>query len=125
MDEREIINIINNFPIGDQGKNRIELLSKAEIISYLSRFQEQFHGIENVDDIEFNVKQFLKDAIGLKDGEIIPDLFAAERILKLSSGFLQDYNKVQLIKEKNPLFDKTFDIIASSMELTNNHFKSR
>ena len=95
------------------------------MVSYLSRFQEQFSIIENLEDRESIVKQFLKEVIGLENREMIPDLFTAERVLNLTPGFLQDYGKVQLIKENNPSFNKTFDVIASSMEMTNTHSKSR
>ena len=80
--------------------------------------------IENLEDRESIVKQFLKEVIGLVNREMIPDLFTAERVLNLTPGFLQDYGKVQLIKENNPSFNKTFDVIASSMEMTNTHSKS-
>lgn len=125
MNELKIISMINDFPIGEQAKTRIELLCKAEMVSYLSRFQEQFSTIENLEDRESSVKQFLGDVIGLENGEIIPDLLTAERLLKLTPGFLEDYGKVQLINENNPLFNKTFDVIASSMELANAHSKLR
>ena len=42
MNELEIIRMVKAFPIGEQAKTRIELLSKIEMVSYLSRFQEQF-----------------------------------------------------------------------------------
>ncbi len=125
MNELEIIRMVKAFPIGEQAKTRIELLSKIEMVSYLSRFQEQFSIIENLEDRESIVKQFLKEVIGLENREMIPDLFTAERVLNLTPGFLQDYGKVQLIKENNPSFNKTFDVIASSMEMTNTHSKSR
>lgn len=125
MNELRIINMIKDFPIGEQAKTRAELLSKAEIVSYLSRFQEQFSTMENVEDIEYNVKQFLEEIIGLENGETIPDLLIAEKLLNLTPGFLQDYSKIAFIKQNNPSFNKTFAVIANSMEMTNTHSKSR
>ncbi len=125
MNDLKIISMVNNFPIGEKSKTRLELLSKIEIVSYLSRFQDQFSSIENVDDREFSVKCFLGDLIGLEPGEVVPDLLIAEKNLKISPGFLQDYGKVQLVKDSEPSFDQTFDIISSTMELTNTNLKVR
>ena len=63
--------------------------------------------------------------IGLEPGEVVPDLLIAEKNLKISPGFLQDYGKVQLVKDSEPSFDQTFDIISSTMELTNTNLKVR
>lgn len=125
MNDLKIISMVNNFPIGEKSKTRLELLSKIEIVSYLSRFQDQFSSIENVDDRELSVKSFLGDLIGLEPGEVVPDLSIAENNLKISPGFLQDYGKVQLVKNSEPSFDQTFDIISSTMELTNTNLKVR
>lgn len=125
MNDLKIISMVNNFPIGEKSKTRLELLSKIEIVSYLSRFQDQFSSIENVDDREFSVKSFLGDLIGLEPGEVVPDLSIAENNLKISPGFLQDYGKVQLVKDSEPSFDQTFDIISNTMKLTNTNLKVR
>ena len=119
MSDFELLSMINNFPIGEIPKNRMELLSKAEIVSFLSRFQEQFSIIENADERELMVRTFLSAALALKDGEALPSVVEAESTLALSSGFLQDYSKVQYIKENNPNFDKTYDMIADNLGLTN------
>ena len=113
----QIVESINLFPIGDIAKTREELLSKTEIVSFLSRFQDQFQSIENIDEREALVKEFLGGVIGLQEGEVIPSLPVAERTLQLSNGFVQDYSKVQLIKENNKKFDETYDLIADSMGL--------
>lgn len=125
MNNIKIINMITSFPVGQHAKTRIELLSKAEIIAYLSKFQHQFSAIDDIDDIEEIVRSFLMDIIGLKSEEILPDLGTAERVLNLSPGFLYDYGKIQLIKENNMEFDRTFDVIANSIELVNTHSKLR
>lgn len=116
MSDLQLLSMINNFPIGGEPKNRAELLSKAVVISFLSRFQEQFSTIENVEE---RVKDFLSDVLVLEDGELLPSISQAESTLELSSGFLEDYNKIQYIKENNPDFDKTYDIIANNLELNN------
>lgn len=116
MSDLQLLSMINNFPIGGEPKNRTELLSKAVVISFLSRFQEQFSTIENVEE---KVKNFLSDVLVLEDGELLPSMSQAESTLELSSGFLQDYNKIQYIKENNPDFDKTYDIIANNLGLNN------
>ena len=113
----QIVENINLFPIGDIAKTREELLSKTEIVSFLSRFQDQFQSIENIDEREALVREFLGGVIGLQEGEVIPSLPVAERTLQLSNGFVQDYSKVQLIKENNKKFDETYVLIADSMGL--------
>lgn len=125
MNELKTVRMIRDFPIGGQASTREGLLCKAEIISYLSKFQSQFSAIENIDDRELLVKQYLGDMLCLEDGEVIPDLLTAERLLKMSPGFLQDFGKIQFIQEKKPSFNETFNIIADSMELNNNHYKMR
>lgn len=119
MNNLQMLSMINNFPIGSAPTSRTELLSKAEIISFLSRFQEQFSTVENVDEREMMVRTFLGEVLALDENEVIPSLAQAESILKLSSGFVQDYGKVQYIKEQNPDFDRTYDMIANGLGLVN------
>ena len=119
MNNLQMVSMINNFPIGSTPTSRTELLSKAEIISFLSRFQEQFSTVENVDEREMMVRTFLGEVLALDEKEVIPSLAQAESILKLSSGFAQDYSKVQYIKEQNPDFDRTYDMIANGLGLVN------
>lgn len=118
MNELRIVHMINRFPIGDIPANRAEMLSKAEIVSYLARFQKQFSSIENADEREQVVRTFLSEVLALTGGEQMPSLAQAESTLKLSSGFIQDYGKVQYIKENNPDFDKTYDTLAQYIELS-------
>ena len=120
MDNLQLLSTIEKFPIGDIPKSRDELLSKVEIISFLSRFQEQFSIIENPDERENMVKTFLSKIISLDWQEKIPNLTQAERILKLSNGFLHDYEKVEYIRVTNPNFDKTYDIIANNIKSEKN-----
>lgn len=116
MNNFELLTMIKKFPIGGQPKDKNELLSKVEIISFLARFQEQFSSIKDINEREFMVKKFFEEALALKEDEI-PALHQAERILKLSPGFIQDYGKVQYIKENNQEFAKIYDLIANSLDL--------
>lgn len=125
MNNIRLISMIDNFPIGGRTKSRVELLSKAEIVSFLSRFQEQFSVIEDVEEREAVVRQYLGQVLALNEGECIPSLSAAESFLGLSHGFFQDFGKVQLIRESCPHFDQTFDLLASEMNLVDTHSKSR
>lgn len=65
------------------------------------------------------VRTFLGEVLALDEKEVIPSFAQAESILKLSSGFVQDYSKVQYIKEQNPDFDRTYDLIANGLGLVN------
>ena len=58
MRKIEIINELKQFPIGDIPSNNEELLSKAEIVSYLARYQEQFEQIEDINLREELVRNF-------------------------------------------------------------------
>ena len=117
MDNIELISMIRNFPIGDIAIDRSALLSKATIISYLSRFQDEFLEIEAIEERELMVRSLLKDILVLKENEVLPSLTQAESNLKLSSGFMQDFGKIQYIKENNPSFNKTYNIIANHLGL--------
>ena len=117
MSNIEMLTMINNFPIGDLSKERIELLSKAEIIAFLSRFQEQFEMIENIDEREATVKTFLGEVLALNENERFPSLRQAESILNLVPGFVRDFGKVQYIKETNPSFNRTYDMVADGIGL--------
>lgn len=123
MNDLKVIEMIKSFPIGELAKNRIELLSKAEIVAFLSRFQEQFDAIENSDERELTIRQYLGDLMSLEQGEMIPDLKTAERTLHLAPGFIQDYGKVQMIKENNPVFTATYEMIADNLGLVNRQSK--
>ena len=65
------------------------------------------------------VRTFLGEVLELDEKEVIPSLAQAKSILKLSSGFVQDYGKVQYIREQNLDFDRTYDMIASGLGLVN------
>lgn len=119
MNSIQMISMINNFPIGSIPKDRAELLSKAEIVSYLSRFQDQFSTIENVDERELMVRTFLGEVLALEEGENLPNLVQAESTLKLSPGFIQDFGKVEYVRETNPEFNAIYDAIATNLGLVN------
>ena len=65
------------------------------------------------------VRTFLGEVLELDEKEVIPSLAQAKSILKLSSGFVQDYGKVQYIRKQNLDFDRTYDMIASGLGLVN------
>lgn len=119
MNILEIVSMVNKFPIGSVPKGREELLSKAAIISFLARCQEQFSAIENIDEIELMVRNFLGELLTLSEGETLPSLERAVNTLKIVPGFVQDYDKVQYIKENNPNFNRTYDMIANNLGLIN------
>lgn len=52
MRKIEIIDELKAFPIGGNPETSLEVLSKAEVVSYLARFQDEFNYIENLDDRE-------------------------------------------------------------------------
>lgn len=124
MSDFKVMQNVKKFPIGESANNRVELLSKVEIVSFLARFQEQFEVIENIEEREAIVKQYLGDLISLEEGEFIPDLTTAENVLHLSSGFTQDFGKIQMIKEGNPSFNETYDLIADNLEVGKEQSKS-
>lgn len=119
MNNIDLLSSINLFPIGPIPQNRNELLSKVEVISFLSRYQGQFSAIENIDEREQSVRTFLSKVVELEDEEEIPSLEQAEKNLNLSFGFLKDFGKVQYVKESNLEFDRTYDLIASNLGLLN------
>ncbi len=125
MNELKIMRMVGSFPIGEVSRTREELLSKASVVSYLARFQEQFAGIDNTDEIEFAVRSFFADTLALSEGEEIPSLALAESTLHLSSGFLQDFGKIQYVKETQPTFSQTFDVLAQSMDMESLNSKTR
>ena len=51
MDNNLIVEMINNFPIGSFPQTREESLSNAEIVAFLSRFQDQFMVIDDIDEL--------------------------------------------------------------------------
>lgn len=108
----KIIDLVSKFPVGDTSKNRVELLSKASVVAFLAQFQEQFSGYDDIYEV---VKDFLKDKLGLLDSEEIPDVNIASDNLKLSNGFVKDFSKIQYLKENNPSFNVTFDVISQQM----------
>jgi len=108
----KIIDLVSKFPVGDTSKNRVELLSKASVVAFLAQFQEQFSGYDDIYEV---VKDFLKDKLGLLDNEEIPDVNKASDNLKLSNGFVKDFSKIQYIKENNPGFNVTFNVISQQM----------
>ena len=114
--QSQVVGALKDFPVGSAPNNRQELLSKAEIASFLSRFQEELASFGSVDEIEIIVRDYFSKALELTEGEALPNLTQAERILGLSNGFIQDYNKIQYIKENNPNYNRLFAIVAQGLE---------
>lgn len=105
-DKNKIINGLADFPIGiltHENLNAKEILmGKASIVLFLS----DVFGLGS--DKHDMVENILLNAL---DVRTIPNINQVEKAFKLSNGFLQDYNKVQLIKEKNKNFDKMYLIL--------------
>lgn len=112
MEELKIINDLRGFPIGDVPKDRVDLLSKASVVSYLARYQEQFDVLDT-DDREGVVRDFYCSVFD----EEIPKLDNALNKLKVSKEFVNDYGKMQYLKENNPNFNKTYDYLASCLQI--------
>ena len=47
----------------------------------------------------------------------MPSIYEAQANLQLSPGFLDDYSKIQYIKETNPNFSTIYDVISNNVEL--------
>lgn len=117
MNDFEIYDLVKKFPIGEPAKNREELLSKAGIISYLAPYQDELSNYENQDELEEKVKEYLGRVLEVREDERIPEVYEAENILHLSKGFLQDYGKVEYIKENDPNFSRIYNIVSRNLEL--------
>lgn len=112
MEELKIINDLRGFPIGDFPRDKVELLSKASIVSYLARYQEQFNVLD-IDDRENVVREFYCGVFG----DEIPKLDVALNKLKVSKEFVNDYGKIQYLKENNPKFNKTYDYLVNCLQI--------
>ena len=123
MDDLRVVSMVQNFPIGEPARTREELLSKAAIISYLSATQDQFLSVQS-QNVENTVRNYFEDILGVDSNEVMPSVGMAERTLHLSNGFIQDYGKVQMIKERYPEFDAMFDAIASNVSFSNEQNKT-
>lgn len=107
----QIISAVDKFPIGEKSTNREELIAKASIILGLaSKMREDL--INNPALLE-GVKKTLIEALNLTNGETLMNEIEASRILGLSNGFIQDYGKVQFIRENNNTFDNVYDLLIS------------
>lgn len=103
MDKRtqfSLMSGVEKFPIGGTFKEsdleKMDFLTaKAAIIAYLA-------GSDGVLS-EDSTRNMLEDALSSS----LPELPLAEGKLRLSPGFIQDYNKVQLIKEMKVKNDET------------------
>ena len=119
-DKIRIVKGLEDFPIGivtHENLNAKEILmGKASIVLYLS---DVFGlGVEKHDALE----EALLNAL---DINAIPNIASVERAFKLSNGFLQDYNKIELIKEKNKSFDNMYRVLDQviSLDLKGNKSK--
>lgn len=63
----------------------------------------------------------MSDVLVLDNDEVVPSLSSAVHVLELSLGFVQDFGKIQLIKENNESFDVTFDTLSSAIKLSDNY----
>lgn len=116
MNDFEIYDLIKKFPIGGSPKTRVELLSKSEVIAYLAQYQDEFSNLDNQNDLEELVKNYLGRVLELREDEKIPEIYEAENILHLSRGFLQDYGKIEYIKENDPNFSEIYKKISHNLE---------
>lgn len=113
------IDAIQNFPIGESAKNRVELLCKAELVSHLSQYESTLknmayqYGTENVEDM---VRNFLEKQLDVQKDEVIPDIASAKRYLKLADDFIEDIGKIKYVKENDPNYNMTYEIITSQLQ---------
>ncbi len=106
-----VTNCISTFPIGKVPTNREETLSKAAVVSFLARFQEQFFDLDNIDEREETVRKILGTSLSLTEDEKMPSFAQALDTLHISLTSINDFAKVQQIKEQNENFDITFNLI--------------
>ena len=116
MRKIEIIDELKAFPIGGNPETSLDVLSKAEVVSYLARFQDEFNFIENPDDREKVVRQFYSKLLE----NDLPNIVEAARNLKVSLDFLNDYNKIQMVKETNGNYNKAYQTLTEMLELDQN-----
>ena len=99
----DIINKIQNFPIGGVAKTHNELLAKAGVILYLSRFEDKLR------DKDMLISNILMSALDLSEEETIPDIIISSNTLKLPDGFFKDLSNINLIKRNSESYDEMFN----------------
>ena len=124
MTEFQMLSAIKNFPFGEIANDRKGMLSKAEVVTYLSKYQDQFKAMKDYNDIdnsmaaiEAAVGKFLGEVVGLKEGETLPSIEEAKMTLHIRPDTLENYGVVQATMERNPLANELYDEIAKGIGL--------
>lgn len=116
MTNSEMMSIIDGirvFPIGEIAPDRKTLLCKAEIVSYLAQFEEQFGSLKELgENVELVVKNFLGKVISLKNGEVIPTIEIARQFLNLPLDLFHNFSNIKYIKDRHPEFSSLYSMIA-------------
>ena len=107
--KHRLIEGINNFPVGgtyqDYNLNKlVYLTSKAAVISHLADFEEGL--------TEKQAREIFEIALESN----LPESYVAEGTLKLSSGFINDYNKIQTMKEHKSSYDTMMRILRIAVK---------
>ena len=93
MTKIEMITNLNDFPIGNYPETRKELLSKAEIVAFMSKYLDEFAEIENSEEI---IRNYYSNLLELGDIEKIPSIMEALNELRIHPDVVQDFGKIRL-----------------------------
>ena len=99
------------FPIGISVKGYVDrqmiLANKAAIVLYLSQYEEKLASKTEL------IAKVLKEVLNI---DSLPTIGEAETFFRLSNGFLQDYNKIALIKENNTSYSEMYDTLLEALK---------
>ena len=104
-----VMSAIEKFPVGGTlSENNLEkmdyLTAKAAVIAYLSRVEE---GLS-----EEGVRNLFADALESP----LPQVPLAENKLRLSAGFIEDFGKLQAVRQNNKSYDEMMALLQNLSE---------
>lgn len=110
--KNQILDRIYTFPVGCIPESREELLAKVAIILFIA--EKELPQI----DPEI-IKKELISTLDVKAEVELPSIGEAQRTLFIVPGYIQDYNRLQLLKEKDLRYIVLFEVLEHNILINN------
>ena len=116
VDKLQIINRVNEFPVGNLAKTKEESLAKISVVADWSTYAEQFASVP-LEQRSAMVGDFLKKVYAFTPDTKLPNLQQCAKTLGLAFDYVDNVDKILYNIEKIPKVGETYNLLADKMGL--------